>query len=76
MRDKKGPLFRTMGKDDRLGERAMSRFDMLHMIKRLAESADLPYSTCHTFCAFGITTYLQNGGTLEHARAIASHELP
>ena len=33
-RDKKGPLFRIMGKGDRLGERAMSRFDVLHMIKR------------------------------------------
>ena len=65
-RDKKGPLFRSMGKGDRLGERAMSRVDVLH-IKRRAEAAGLPYSTCcHTFRATGITTYLQNGGTLEH----------
>jgi integrase/recombinase XerD len=76
-RDKKGPLFRTMGKGDRLGERAMSRFDVLHMIKRRAESAGLPYSTCcHTFRATGITTYLQNGGTLEHAQTISNHESP
>ncbi len=76
-RDKKGPLFRSMGKGDRLGERAMSRFDVLHMIKRRAESAALPYSTCcHTFRATGITTYLQNGGTLEHAQTIANHESP
>ena len=40
----------------------MSRFDVLHMIKRRAEVAGLPYSTCcHTFRATGITTYLQNG---------------
>jgi len=76
-RDKKGPLFRSMGKGDRLGDRAMSRFDVLHMIKRRAEAAGLPYSTCcHTFRATGITTYLQNGGTLEHAQTIANHESP
>jgi integrase/recombinase XerD len=39
------------------------------MIKRRAEAAGLPYSTCcHTFRATGITTYLQNGGTLEQAQ--------
>ena len=47
------------------------------MIKRRAEAVGLPYSTCcHTFRATGITTYLQNGGTLEHAQTIANHESP
>jgi integrase len=55
----------------------MSRFDVLHMIKRRGEAAGLPYSTCcHTFRATGITTCLQNGGTLEHAQTIANHESP
>jgi integrase/recombinase XerD len=76
-REKKGPLFRTMSKGDALSHRPMSRFDVLHMIKRRAEAAALPYSTCcHTFRATGITTYLQNGGTLEHAQTIANHESP
>jgi site-specific recombinase XerD len=76
-RDKKGPLFRSIGKGDRLSEKAMSRFDVLHMIKRRAQAAGLPYSTCcHTFRATGITTYLQNGGMLEHAQTIANHESP
>jgi integrase/recombinase XerD len=76
-RDKKEPLFRTMGKGDRRGDKAMSRFDVLHMTKRRAEDAALPYSTCcHTFRATGITTYLQNGGRLEHAQTIANHESP
>src|SRR3984893_6574467 len=67
-RDKKGPLFRSMGKGDRLTDNPMTRFDVLHMIKRRAQAAGLPYSTCcHTFRATGITTYLENGGTLEHA---------
>jgi site-specific recombinase XerD len=76
-RDKKGPLFRSIGKGDRLSEKAMSRFDVLHMIKRRAQAAGLPYSTCcHTFRATGITTYLQNGGMLEHAQTLANHESP
>jgi len=75
--DKNGPLFRNMAKGDWLGERALSRFDVLHMIKRLAETAGLPYpSCCHTFRAMGITAYLQDGGTLEHALTIANHESP
>jgi site-specific recombinase XerD len=76
-RDKKGPLFRSIGKGDRLSEKTMSRFDVLHMIKRRANAAALPYSTCcHTFRATGITTYLQNGGMLEHAQTLANHESP
>jgi integrase/recombinase XerD len=76
-RDKEGPLFCTMSRGDMLGVRPRSRFDVLHMIKRQAEAAALPYSTrCHTFRATGITTYLENGGTLEHAQAIANHESP
>jgi integrase len=60
-----------------MGEKTMSRFDVFHMIKRRAKAAALPYSTCcHTFRATGITTYLENGGTLEHAQTIANHESP
>src|SRR6266851_6974154 len=77
VREKKSPLFRSMGKGDRIGERPMSRFDVVHRIKRRGETAGLPYSTCcHTFRATRITTYLQNRGTLEHAQTIANHESP
>ena len=31
---------------------------------------------CHTFRATGITAYLSNGGTLEHAQQIAGHASP
>lgn len=45
------------------------------MVKRRARQAELPTRIgCHTFRATGITTYLQNGGTLEHAQRIANHE--
>jgi site-specific recombinase XerD len=75
--DKKGPLFRAIRKGNRLNENPMAREDVLAMIKRRAKAAALPYSTCcHTFRATGITTYLQNGGTLEHAQQIAAHESP
>ncbi len=76
-REKKEPLFRSVGKGQRLGAKALSRFDVFHMIKRRSKAATLPYSTCcHTFRATGITTYLENGGTLEHAQTIANHESP
>ena len=61
----------------RLTGRALSRRLVLAMIKRRAAAADLPPSTCcHTFRATGITAYLSNGGTLEHAQQIAGHASP
>ncbi len=75
--DRKAWLFRSMHRVDKLTDKPMTRFDVFHMIKRRAKAASLPYSTCcHTFRATGITTYLENGGTLEHAQTIANHESP
>ena len=57
--------------------RALQRRVVLAMIKRRAAAAGLPPSTCcHTFRATGITAYLSNGGTLEHAQQIAGHASP
>ena len=45
--------------------------------KRRARAAGLPEGTCcHTFGVIGITAYLDNGGTIENAQAIAAHESP
>jgi integrase/recombinase XerD len=75
--DKKGPLFRTLGRDRRLTGRRMSPVDALKMVKRRAKAVSLPETIgCHTFRATGITTYLKNGGTIEGAQAIAAHESP
>lgn len=76
--DKKGPLFRTtVGKTRKLTDSAMSRSDALRMVKRRASAAGLSEKVCcHTFRATGITAYLQNGGTIEKAQAIAAHESP
>jgi integrase/recombinase XerD len=81
--DRKGPLFRSLGRARHLTERRLHRLEVPAMIKRRArqagppEAARLPHTTCcHTFRATGITTYLQNGGTIEHAQQIANHESP
>ena len=71
-------LFQTVDPTARrLTGRALERRLVLAMIKRRAAAAALPPSTCcHTFRATGITAYLSNGGTLEHAQQIAGHASP
>jgi integrase/recombinase XerD len=47
------------------------------MIEQRAQAIGLPEEICcHTFRATGITAYLENGGTIEHAQQIANHESP
>jgi integrase/recombinase XerD len=76
--EKKTPLFRSAtGRTNTLGPAGMSRSDVLRMIKRRAKAAGLSERVCcHTFRATGITAYLENGGTIENAQAIAAHESP
>jgi site-specific recombinase XerD len=75
--EKKSPLFRSVDNRLKLSANAMTRTDVLRMVKRRAVLAGLPSSTCcHTFRATGITAYLENGGTIENAQAIAAHESP
>ncbi len=75
--EKSAPLFRTVDRHGRLTARRMTRNDALRMIKRRARAAGLPGAvSCHTFRATGITAYLENGGTIENAQAIAAHESP
>ena len=75
--DPKAPLFQSVDRARRLTGRPLTRRVVLAMIKRRAMAAGLPPSTCcHTFRATGITAYLSNGGTLEHAQQIAAHASP
>ena len=69
----KAALFQSVYRaGERLTGRPLTRRVVLAMIKRRAAAAGLPLSTCcHTFRATGITAYLSNGGTLEHAQQIA-----
>ncbi len=74
-RNRHQPLLQTAGPDSRLTGDRMTRSDALRMIKRRAHSIGLGGDICcHTFRATGITVYLENGGSLEHAQRIASHE--
>ena len=76
--DKLAPLFLSAkGRTGRLTEYPLSRHDALRIIKRRAQTAGMSAKICcHTFRATGITTYLENGGTVEGAQSIAAHESP
>jgi integrase len=71
-----GPLFRTTGR--KTGEpHAMWQQDAYRMIQRRAAAAGIETKIGnHTFRATGITAYLKNNGTLEHAQTIANHASP
>jgi integrase len=76
--EKRSPLFRTSPRRSAtLSTRTLSRNDALRMIYRRAKAAGLATAvSCHTFRATGITVYLENGGSIEKAQAIANHESP
>jgi integrase/recombinase XerD len=69
------PLFPAL-RHGRLSERrALPQANVHMMIQRRARAAGIATKiSCHTFRATGITTYLQNGGKLEVAQAMAGHE--
>jgi len=71
----KGPLFRTVNRCRQLSLNRMHRNDAFRMIKRRARQAGISSTIgCHTFRATGITAYLSNGGSVEHAQKIAAHD--
>ena len=78
LEEPKAALFQSVDPAGRrLTGRALERRVVLAMVKRRAAAAGFPPSTCcHTFRATGITAYLSNGGTLEHAQQIAGHASP
>jgi site-specific recombinase XerD len=73
--DPKGPLFRTIGRGTgKLTRTAMVQAEAYLMIARRATAAGIATKIGnHTFRATGITAYLENGGTLENAAAMANH---
>jgi len=74
--DPEGPLFRTTGR--KTGQaHAMWQQDAYRMIQRRAAAAGIKTRIGnHTFRATGITAYLKNNGTLEHAQTLANHASP
>jgi integrase len=76
--DGKVPLFRSAaGRTGTLTEKAMNRVDAWRMVQRRAADVGQRINVgCHTFRATGITAYLEAGGSLENAQAMAAHESP
>jgi integrase len=72
------PLFCTAVRRTKvLTDRRMTRSDAWRMVRRRAKDSGIPTKVCnHTFRATGITAYLNNGGSLENAQAMAAHESP
>jgi len=74
--DEKSPLFRSaVRRTGTLAATAMHRVDAWRMVQRRAAGIKVKIG-CHTFRATGITAYLEAGGTLENAQAMAAHESP
>jgi site-specific recombinase XerD len=70
------PLFRsaTRQRIPQLTENRLNRHNAWSMVKRRAGQAGLPLDTTnHTFRATGLTTFLENGGSIEDAQRMAAH---
>jgi site-specific recombinase XerD len=73
--DPKGPLFRTIRRGTgQLSPTPLPQANAYAMVRRRALAAGIATAIGnHTFRATGITAYLENGGTLENAAAMANH---
>ena len=73
--DPTGPLFPTINRSTRkLSITPLPQANAYQMVRRRAAAAGIATKIGnHTFRATGITTYLQNGGTLEKAAVMANH---
>lgn len=73
----KSPLFRTVSRHGTLSAKRLAPREALAMVNRRSNAAGIgSHICCHSFRATGITNFLQNGGSLENAQAIAAHESP
>jgi site-specific recombinase XerD len=77
--DRKGWLFRTSPGHNAtvLTDQPLNQSAAWFMVRRRAAAAGIaaPIGN-HTFRATGITNFLENGGTLEHAQDMAAHASP
>ena len=74
--DPEGALFRTTGRTTGSPQR-MGQSDAYRMIQRRARQAGIETKIGnHSMRATGITDYLKNSGTLEHAQQMANHSSP
>jgi len=72
------PLFRSgKGRTGELGDLRLSRVDAYAMVRRRAVAAGVKAKIGnHSFRGTGITTFLENDGTLELAQEMANHSSP
>ena len=71
------PLFQRLDKAHRLTGEAITRRDMLRVVKERCVAAGLSEEFCnHTFRGTGMTVFLSNGGSLEAAQEMANHADP
>jgi len=77
-KDVKAPLFRSaLGRTGKLGDQRLNRHDAYAMVRRRAIKAGVAEKIGnHSFRGTGITTYLENEGTLELAQEMANHASP
>jgi len=75
---KRTPLFRTAPRrSGQLTDQPMQQSNAHEMIQRRARQAGIAGKiNNHSWRAMGITSYLENGGTLEHAQRMAAHSSP
>jgi site-specific recombinase XerD len=71
----KAPLFQSAPRTALgLSGKALSRHDVLAVVKRRCAGAGLPANICnHSFRATGITIHQENGGRIEDAAELAGH---
>ena len=75
--ERKAPLFQSVDRAGALTGRALHRNNAKGVVERRCRAAGLVgHFTPHSLRATGITVYMENGGTLENAQAIAAHESP
>ncbi|MCR9244564.1 MAG: site-specific integrase [bacterium] len=68
------PIFQSVSRQGSLTGRVLHRSKVFEMVRRRARQAGVPENiSCHTFRGTGITLFLQAGGKLERAQAIAHH---
>ena len=75
--EKNEPLFRTIDNRRQLTDRRLDRSAVFRTVRSRALEAGISAEiSVHSARATGITTYLENGGTLEAAQDIANHADP
>ena len=75
--ERKAPLFRSIDQSRRLTGRRLDRESVYRMMKRRAEEAGINSRISpHSARGTGITNFLEHGGHIEQAQAIANHADP